>query len=577
MSHQDTLRRLVINYLTRNLLNTNSTTTSERGDEAIYDRHDESRDILLDCDFQVNEEPKSQLKRNSSILLSLIHLCCAEEEERINKLVKIAKKSPSRQAKKRRSRNPKFFVDPELKCLRPMIPTMSSWWILYVENPKPECKKWSKKFRSRFRLPYSSFLDLLNMLTLDDTDIILSKWRPTARKSSTTPFPHLHGSWKGCSPLALLLMGSLRYLGRGLTFDDLEECTFISRDVHRVFFHAFIKYGATKLYNMYVKMPESIEELRECEHAYRIAGFPGCIGSCDATHIPLDKVAFSLRQAHLGFKNSVTTRTYNLTVNHKRKILHSTTGHPGRWNDKTLVRFDRCVSQLQRGDFDDKMTFELNTARGSSIKMKGAYVIVDNGYLDWSTTVPPLKDSIKKSEVRFSQWLESLRKDVECTFGILKSRWRILKTGIRLHNTEAADNVWLTCCALHNMLLDVDGLSQGWENGVPSFWTTDRNGDLDVDDIPEAIRRLNNSGGFLDNCRSVDLTAFGSQEWREDDDLNEDEYEPVQVNRGDVVSVTDLPLKQFRSMLIENFDFQYKHSRIVWPKRLVSKPRHVPN
>jgi hypothetical protein len=223
------------------------------------------------------------------------------------------------------------------------------------------------------------------------------------------------------------------------------------------------------------------------------------------------------------------------------------------------------------------MTFELNTARGSSIKMKGAYVIVDNGYLDWSTTVPPLKDSIKKSEVRFSQWLESLRKDVECTFGILKSRWRILKTGIRLHNTEAADNVWLTCCALHNMLLNVDGLSQGWENGVPSFWTTDRNGDLDVDDIPEAIRRLNNSEGFLDNCRSVDLTAFGSQEWREDDDLNEDEYEPVQVNRGDVVSVTDLPLKQFRSMLIENFDFQYKHSMIVWPKRLVSKPRHVPN
>jgi hypothetical protein len=82
--------------------------------------------------------------------------------------------------------------------------------------------------------------------------------------------------------------------------------------------------------------------------------------------------------------------------------LNSTTGHPGRWNDKTLVRFDACVSQLQRGEFDDKMTFELKTKEGSSINVKGAYVIVDNGYMEWSTTVDPLKDSIHKLEVCFS-------------------------------------------------------------------------------------------------------------------------------------------------------------------------------
>jgi hypothetical protein len=35
--------------------------------------------------------------------------------------------------------------------------------------------------------------------------------------------------------------------------------------------------------------------------------------------------------------------------------------------------------------------------------------------------------------------LESLRKDVECTFGILKSRFRILKTGIRLQGTKVRE------------------------------------------------------------------------------------------------------------------------------------------
>ena len=130
---------------------------------------------------------------------------------------------------------------------------------------------------------------------------------------------------------------------------------------------------------------------------------------------------------------AATTRTYNLTVNHKREILHSTTGHPGRWNDKTLARFDHLLDELRSGGFDEKMTFELLDKHGQPIHMKGAYVIVDNGYLQWSTTVPPFKDSSSRAEIRFSQWLESLRKDVECTFGILKNRWRILKTGIRMH------------------------------------------------------------------------------------------------------------------------------------------------
>ena len=57
------------------------------------------------------------------------------------------------------------------------------------------------------------------------------------------------------SPLKLLILGSLLYLGRGYTFDDLEECTAISEEVHRVFFHQFIKIGSTILYEKYVIKP----------------------------------------------------------------------------------------------------------------------------------------------------------------------------------------------------------------------------------------------------------------------------------------------------------------------------------
>jgi hypothetical protein len=87
--------------------------------------------------------------------------------------------------------------------------------------------------------------------------------------------------------------------------------------------------------------------------------------------------------------------------------------------------------------------------------------MVDTGYLKWLVTMPPFKTSSNHDEVGWGQWLESMRKDVECTFGILKGRWRILKFGRQLHGVDATDKVWLTCCALHSMLIDVDGLDEG--------------------------------------------------------------------------------------------------------------------
>jgi Plant transposon protein len=133
--------------------------------------------------------------------------------------------------------------------------------------------------------------------------------------------------------------------------------------------------------------------------------------------------------------------------------------------------------------------------RGNVVKQKysGAWVIVDNGYLNWATTVPPMKASCKRPEIRFSQWLEAIRKDVECTFGIMKGRFRILKTGIRLHGQQPADKIFRTCCALHNWLLNVDGLDKQWENGVPSIWEGEL-GHHDLSDvnrhIPHPLRRI---------------------------------------------------------------------------------------
>ncbi len=148
------------------------------------------------------------------------------------------------------------------------------------------------------------------------------------------------------------------------------------------------------------------------------------------------------------------------------------------------------------------------------VTIKRAQVIVDNGYLRWPRTIPPMKHTRNRSELRFLQWLELLRKDVECTFGILKGRWRILKTRMCCQNTEVSDNFWMTCCALHNLLLDVDGLSHKWnEDGVASACEND-DGHFQNKEIPAAIRCLVDSTGNENHrLRTFDSSQFWIAEY----------------------------------------------------------------
>ena len=94
------------------------------------------------------------------------------------------------------------------------------------------------KFRRRFRMPYDSFGSMLDEVS---NHPFFHHWKP----SRTVEQPRM-------KPIGLLLLGSLRYLGKGWTFDDLEESTGISEEVHHNFFHIFIEYGRNVLYPHYV-------------------------------------------------------------------------------------------------------------------------------------------------------------------------------------------------------------------------------------------------------------------------------------------------------------------------------------
>ena len=79
-----------------------------------------------------------------------------------------------------------------------ITPQETIWWSLYVESPPLNNRQFIKKFRRRFRMPHTNFVELCN--DIREHELFL-RW---GRKDATG---------KNASPIELLLLGTLRYLG----------------------------------------------------------------------------------------------------------------------------------------------------------------------------------------------------------------------------------------------------------------------------------------------------------------------------------------------------------------------------
>jgi hypothetical protein len=152
----------------------------------------------------------------------------------------------------------------------------------------------------------------------------------------------------------------------------------------------------------------------------------------------------------------------------------------------------------------------------------------------------------------------------------LKGRWRILKTGIRLHGVEVADKIWKTCCALHNMLLEVDGLDVEWSGGIGMH----DEGDVENYLHPFALDRLqrNFNGDDVQNYDASNMGPGDDVDYEDvfdepnEEEAQDDHYESSQV----LQYVWHMTMQYFRKKLVAHFDILWSQHRLVWPSRTVN-------
>jgi hypothetical protein len=225
-------------------------------------------------------------------------------------------------------------------------------------------------------------------------------------------------------------------------------------------------------------------------------------------------------------------------------------------NDKTIVQFDSFVNNLRSEELFTKFKFQtkqIDLTEDGSHELKeyehsGAYLICDGGYHRWRCLQAPIAHAYVYSEVRWSKWLESVRKDVECTFGIMKKRFSLLKYGYRFNKKSQCDNVFKVCCILHNMLLHEDHLDDKWDND-------DENDEMDEEELTH-IRKF--------RCR------LARDEALRDKSLVGNYYFNAQVRldtsapTNTEVRLTDLDYFNFKQYLIVHFKYLFDTNQVTW-------------
>lgn len=212
------------------------------------------------------------------------------------------------------------------------------------------------------------------------------------------------------------------------------------------------------LQNEYLPHPTTDIWLKTAKTYFEKWNFPNCIGALDGKHIEI-KCPSNSGSTYYNYKQFFSISLQAL-VDADGKLLVIDVGGVGRHSDSGLFRSSLLYSLLEKGELNvPSPTVLPNT------NFKVPYVIVaDEGYPLLTYIMRPFPQRNLNDQKRiFNYRLSRARRSVECSFGMLSCKWRILLKPIET-DVKTAVSIVKAVCILHNYILEKEGQDPGYLN-----------------------------------------------------------------------------------------------------------------
>jgi hypothetical protein len=120
---------------------------------------------------------------------------------------------------------------------------------------------------------------------------------------------------------------------------------------------------------------------------------------------------------------------------------------PGSHNDMNVLQRSPIFAWLAEGQ-GPQVNYNIN-CNDYSI----GYYLADGIYPSWATFVKTITEPQGNKNKYFAKAQEAYRKDVERSFGVLQSRFAIVRGAARLWDEDSLGNIMMACITMHNMIV----------------------------------------------------------------------------------------------------------------------------
>ena len=248
---------------------------------------------------------------------------------------------------------------------------------------------------------------------------------------------------------------------------------FISETEGNRFFKVFCALFRKHFQHLHIRPLEG-DELIECMATYARLGCVGAAGSMDATEVTCENIATRLANVCNGDKG--VGFLYQCIVTHNKICCDVAGSYYMTVNDKTSVKYNDFVQKLSTGAIYGNICYKVRTGPNEEdfIILTNPYLIVDGGYIEIPQLMSGFPISSDPIKYKYTDWIASVRKDVEQWNQYLKGRFRFFKGLITLQEQEDIDNAFYTAVILSNIICRHDGLDRLWKKvstGIKSIQT----------------------------------------------------------------------------------------------------------